>query len=248
MDIHKPKGVIHGWRELAKEIGIIVVGVLIALGAEQAVEALHWQHRVGEAEKVMSAELLQDMSDGYYRQSIAPCLLAGLETVRLALEASRDKGAPAPVMTRFAAPLRPRQSDQWDSARALQITGHMPAERLALWSQAYFFATAVRSTQVEEQRAFIDLNTLSVNAGRLEPAERDRLFHAFVQARSQLRLMSLGPTLMMERASHLGLKVSPAEKGQVLAEAKAEFGDCAVAPDIKAQRSAAGLPSERGAR
>jgi hypothetical protein len=36
MDVHTPKQPIQSWRELAKEIGIIVVGVLIALGAEQA--------------------------------------------------------------------------------------------------------------------------------------------------------------------------------------------------------------------
>jgi hypothetical protein len=40
MDIHKPKPW-HGVREVLKEVGTIVVSVLIALGAEQAVEAIH---------------------------------------------------------------------------------------------------------------------------------------------------------------------------------------------------------------
>ena len=43
MDIHKPKPW-HGWREFLKEYVIIVVGVLTALAAEQAVEWLHWRH------------------------------------------------------------------------------------------------------------------------------------------------------------------------------------------------------------
>jgi hypothetical protein len=232
MDIHKPKGAIRGWRELAKEIGIIVVGVLIALGAEQAVEALHWQHRVGEAEKAMAAELKQNMADGYYRLAVEPCLSAKLETVRQALAASHDTGAPVPILPPIRAPLRPWQSDEWDSARALQITDHMPTERLTAWSQSYFFATAERGTQTEEQRALIDLNTLSVNAGRLEPAERDRLFLALVGARKQLSLMSLGPTLMIQRAGALGLTLSPAEMRKVLAQAKDDFGGCAVAPDL----------------
>jgi hypothetical protein len=134
-------------------------------------------------------------------------------------------------MPRIRAPLRPWLSDEWDSARALQITGHMPTERLTAWSQSYFFATAVRGTQVEEQRALLDLNTLSVNAGRLEPTERDTLFRAFVRARQQLQLMDLGPTLMIRQAGALGLKLSPAEMASVLADAKAGYGDCAVAPD-----------------
>ena len=50
MDIHKPKPV-HNWRELLTEIGVIVVGIVIALSGEQIVETFHWSHqiRVGEA-------------------------------------------------------------------------------------------------------------------------------------------------------------------------------------------------------
>jgi len=44
MEIHRPKA-IHSLRELAKEIAIIVVGVLIALGADQAVETLRARQR-----------------------------------------------------------------------------------------------------------------------------------------------------------------------------------------------------------
>ena len=39
MEIHKSKPW-HGARELAKEIGVIVIGVLIALGGQQAVQSL----------------------------------------------------------------------------------------------------------------------------------------------------------------------------------------------------------------
>ena len=37
MEIHKPHP-IHSWRELLKAVGIIVLGVLIALGAEQSAD------------------------------------------------------------------------------------------------------------------------------------------------------------------------------------------------------------------
>ena len=40
MHFHLPKP-LHGWREFAGEVGIIVLGVLIALSAEQVVEGLH---------------------------------------------------------------------------------------------------------------------------------------------------------------------------------------------------------------
>ena len=46
MHFHLPKP-LHGWREFVGEVGIIVIGVLIALGAEQVVETLHWRDEVG---------------------------------------------------------------------------------------------------------------------------------------------------------------------------------------------------------
>jgi hypothetical protein len=36
MEIHKPKP-IHNWRELATEVGVVVVGIFIALSAEQLI-------------------------------------------------------------------------------------------------------------------------------------------------------------------------------------------------------------------
>ena len=40
MRFHLPKP-LHGWREFAGEVGIIVLGVLIALGAQQIVQNVH---------------------------------------------------------------------------------------------------------------------------------------------------------------------------------------------------------------
>ena len=45
MHIHVPKP-LHGWREFLGEVGVIVVGVLVALGAEQVVENLHHRSQV----------------------------------------------------------------------------------------------------------------------------------------------------------------------------------------------------------
>jgi type II secretory pathway pseudopilin PulG len=56
MDIHKPKP----WRggpEFLKEIGTIVIGVLIALGAEQAVAWIHTQEQVRSAREALRDEI-----------------------------------------------------------------------------------------------------------------------------------------------------------------------------------------------
>lgn len=232
MEIHRPKGGLNNLGELAKEIGIIVVGVLIALGAEQVVETAHWSHRVADAEAAMRTQLMQAERDGYYRMAVRPCLEAQLDVVQRALEASHHSGAAAPAVAAYRPPLRPWQSDAWDSARSLQITGHMSTARLTAWSQSYFYVAAVHGTQNDEQHDGEGLNTLTLNAGRLEPAERDRLFQALVRTRHDLRLMDLGPTLLMRRGAELDLKLSPADLDKELAAARVDYGACAVAPDV----------------
>ena len=56
MHFHLPKP-LHGWREFLGEVGIIVIGVLIALGAEQVVESIHWRESVSQMRQAMRSEL-----------------------------------------------------------------------------------------------------------------------------------------------------------------------------------------------
>jgi hypothetical protein len=57
MHIHLPKA-LHGWREVAREMTIIIASVLIALLAEQLVQ--QWDRKVQAEETAMRFELLGD--------------------------------------------------------------------------------------------------------------------------------------------------------------------------------------------
>lgn len=57
MEVHHKSNPWHGWREFLKEYAIIVIGVLTALAAEQAVQMLHWRADVAEARKALIAEV-----------------------------------------------------------------------------------------------------------------------------------------------------------------------------------------------
>jgi len=61
MHFHLPKPV-HGWREFASEVGIIVVGVLLALLAEQFVEWIHWRHQQHERLERLFDEARMDVT------------------------------------------------------------------------------------------------------------------------------------------------------------------------------------------
>src|ERR1700709_1619627 len=72
MDIHKPKPV-HSWRELLKEVGIIVIGVTIALTGEPIGETLNWKHKVAGAETAMRREFSTDLTYAAMELSMKDC-------------------------------------------------------------------------------------------------------------------------------------------------------------------------------
>jgi len=73
MEIHKPKPV-HGWRELLSEIVVIVMGVSIALAAEQLVETLHWREQVQGAHRSLAADMSDVLGMAAEREGFSSCL------------------------------------------------------------------------------------------------------------------------------------------------------------------------------
>src|SRR5665213_3652485 len=95
MDIHKPKPW-HGVREFLKEYLIIVIGVLTALAAEQAVEWLHWRHQADVAREAIAYDLRRDLGDAAEKDAVSPCMAERLGDLSDALDqAQATKRLPA---------------------------------------------------------------------------------------------------------------------------------------------------------
>jgi len=88
MHVHLPKPM-HGWRALAGEVGIIVIGVLIALGAEQAVQTVHSRAEAAEFRDAANQELSADLAAYRYRLQQEDCVARRLSD----LERWQDLGA-----------------------------------------------------------------------------------------------------------------------------------------------------------
>lgn len=57
MDVHAPMEPLHSWRDIALHLGIVTVGLFIALSLEALVEHLHNRHLVREARTNIREEL-----------------------------------------------------------------------------------------------------------------------------------------------------------------------------------------------
>ena len=162
MDIHKPKPW-HGVREFLKEYAIIVVGVLTALGAEQTVEILHWNHRVGETRAQLNQELGGDAGSSLTWLTNAPCLDAQLTGLRQAVAEARRTGTFHAPAQRYAPTLVQFTSDSWLNARSLQVSDHMGPEAVKLYAKAFFYPSELAT----------NITTLHSLAGELEPLGAD---------------------------------------------------------------------------
>jgi hypothetical protein len=85
MHIHLPKP-LHGWRAFMGEVGIIVIGVLIALGAEQLVEKAHDQQEAAKTERVIRNEIGLNLGRLQSRMGIYNCVRRRINELQTLLD------------------------------------------------------------------------------------------------------------------------------------------------------------------
>jgi hypothetical protein len=71
----------HGWQALGWEIGVVVVGVLIALGAQEFVQSLHWRGEVRDTRQAMDAELSRNLAVFKFRLDESECITARMAEI-----------------------------------------------------------------------------------------------------------------------------------------------------------------------
>ena len=204
MDIHKPKAA-HSWREFAIEIGTIITGILIALAAEQVVEARHWSHLVAEADRTLKAEIA-DQSRYYGRRvADAECVDARLDQIQ-ALVGQLQAGRRVGVVPRIYAPSGALISrSAWSGLAASGVLAHFPPEQMLTYSALYAQANDFRDWEMEEGQTWHFLETLEGEPEPLSPAERIPMRVALIQARQMNILMRINSVRQLDRARSLGV-------------------------------------------
>jgi hypothetical protein len=124
MHVHPPKP-LHGWREFFGEVGIIVLGILIALGGEQAVEALHWRHVVGETRESLGHTVEDAYAAMLSRQEMQACVDHKLAEIGIILD-RHASGGPLDIDGPIGSPTASTaQTFAFDMAIASQAFSHM---------------------------------------------------------------------------------------------------------------------------
>src|SRR6185437_51027 len=56
LEVHPPHEAVHSWKDAFIHIGIIVAGLLIAVGLDQAVEFIHHRYQIAETRQALRIE------------------------------------------------------------------------------------------------------------------------------------------------------------------------------------------------
>jgi len=161
MHFHLPKP-LHGWREFVGEVGIIVIGVLIALGAEEVVQDWQWHEKVAAAKKSIDFELNAQLDYSEEVMGLARCAPLFVDALESAIlrHDSRAIGKLHDTQPPFVP--NPWRSTAWQSAMSTQVADHFDRGEL---SQYAFMFTSFQD--IRELQMSMLTNFAEATAGRL---------------------------------------------------------------------------------
>ena len=184
LEIHKPKPW-HGSREFLKEIGTIVIGVLIAIVAEQTVEAMRHREIVARGE-----DALRDNFGRFVEYAAAidqedACMAARAAELRTILDrASQTRRLPAIVAIPQPYPL-PWQIDTWEAMVASGAAPYLPQAKTVLYSRIAMSAVDLYNAATNEWGEWGALRGLSGPGRAFSETEEARARETLARAVDQ---------------------------------------------------------------
>jgi hypothetical protein len=211
MDIHKPKPV-HGWKELVSEIGVVVIGISIALSAEAGIEALHWHEQVKAAHEALANDMSDALDMAAEREAYSACIDQHLNHLADVIDEAAKTGRLPPQGAMHRAPRRLWRLNSWDGLLAAGIAPHLQRDELGRVSLIAFYINLAEQAEVDENTQWTRLYTLVGPGRQVETGELNDLRSALTGARGDaksLRLFAAQITRIID-----GTHIVPADKAK----------------------------------
>lgn len=183
-----------------REIGGIVLGVLIALALGALATAVGWRMDAADARRALSLELGEIIGQGRERELANACIEARLDKVAAVIDAAEVTGRLPPLGEIGDPPWRTWSHGVWDSTISSDIASHMDRETLDNLSGAYEFVTILNRESAFELENWTSLYGL-VGPGRAtSPAEIADFRAALTRTRAAHRMMVLSAVRLRQIA------------------------------------------------
>jgi hypothetical protein len=184
LNLPKP---LHGWRAFAGEVGVVVLGVLLALGAQQIVQSLQWHSDVRDFREAVNTELEFNLAAGEYRVRQGPCVdrrLAELDR----WSAGQRLGQATPLTQEIGFPRRINPGTSVWNSRGADLPAHVPIQARLAYADLYDVMANQWELIQAERETWLKLNGFN-HATKLGAEDLIRLDELIFRAKTLNRLI-----------------------------------------------------------
>ncbi|MEQ7874678.1 hypothetical protein ABDK56_11815 [Sphingomonas sp. ASV193] len=200
------KGPPHGWSALVWEVGVVVVGVLIALWAGQVLSDFNDRERREETRQVLGAEIRLGLAHLAKRQHSEACGARRLAEVEHWLDEDA-RGAKPLRPTLIGRPYAPLLGkDRFLSEQSAGRLVLLSNKDRSLIDEIYKSFDDFNTANTREIYDWAQLRSLASSTASLDGAERSRLRGAIQDARAADLIIRLDMLSVAGPAAKLGLK------------------------------------------
>jgi len=165
IDVHPPEHGIHGGRDFFLHLFTITIGLLIALGLEAAVEAMHHRHQREEAETLIRQEIQNNLTKLRDGAPQATTELHQMFSVLQTLEA-RAHSQPGTLNEKdFVFHESPMQDAAWRTASSTGALTYMDYAEVERFSDAYKEQALLQTMEEQALDDYLELLPILANNG-----------------------------------------------------------------------------------
>lgn len=220
------------WQKFAREVGSVVLGVLIALGLGAIAGEIGWKIEVANARNAMQVELGELIGQGEEREKTYQCVETRLDQLAAIVGAAEQSGRLPPLGAIDQPPWRTWPRGIWNSTVSAQTASHFDRDLLDNYSSAYDFAEHMANISTREVDVWTQLAAV-VGPGRsFSAAEAVQLRDAIGQARMLNRMMAATGIRLKQIAVAYDLGYELESAREYSQRAMSAYGICApIAPN-----------------
>lgn len=229
----KKRRLFSDWRDFGREYVIVVLGVLTALLAQQAVQSIEWHQKVDAAIADMDNELSRgDGPQAYARLAMHDCVATRLNSLRAAVE-SGDRTGSRRMIDAFWLPKRTYDSLAREAATASDVASHMPHEQMLQYRIAYEMVPDMQRIADKELADVGRLRALPMSGGQIEAPEKLAEIDAIEALQLDNDAMTREARFTIDRLRLMNLRLDRSFVANNIAKARAAYGNCLTSPNLR---------------
>ncbi|GEM_PF-6792805 len=172
MDVHGPVGATHSVKDFAVHIGIVTIGILIALSLEGIRETVSVHRSVREARENFRVEITENQTN--IRRELENTRGMQTQIQKIVADLPGLRQHPEQFAARISM-IRPSfyffSSSRWDSALSTGVLGHMKVEEINRYAASNFLVHDYGSLEEQASPAWLSLEAYFAARPTLSPQD-----------------------------------------------------------------------------